>query len=86
MGRSTYNISDENRRRLELLIAFSIIDGKEPRMQDLINLSIQDFFVHAYRKYCEQSPENDLLRNAMERMLPDGYMPERSFLSCCRSV
>lgn len=81
MGRTTYNITDENRRRLDLLIAFSILDGKGPTVQDIVNRSIQDFFVRAYESYCRQSDENDMLRQAMERMLPEDVASDR-----CRST
>ena len=68
--RLTYRISDMNRRRLEILRAFSILNKGSPTIQDIVNQSIQDYFVSAYEKYCRQCPENDFLKATMEEMLP----------------
>ena len=71
MERLTYNITEDNRRRLEILRAFSIINRGSPTIQDIVNQSIQDYFVSAYEKYCQQCPTNDFLKAAMEEMLPE---------------
>ena len=70
MERLTYGISEDNRRRLEILKAFSILNRGSPTIQDIVNQSIQAYFVSAYEKYCEQCSQNDFLREAMEEMLP----------------
>ena len=77
MDRLTYNITEDNRRRLEILKAFAILNRGSPTMQDIVNQSIQDYFVSAYEKYCRQCPENDFLKTTMEEMLPCGN-PERA--------
>ena len=68
----SYDITDDNRRRLEILKAFSVMNGDHPTIQDPVNRSIQDFFTSVYERYCEQCPEHDLIRMAMEKMLPEG--------------
>ena len=70
MERLTYGISEDNRRRLEILKAFSILNRGSPTIQDIVNQSIQAYFVSAYEKYCEQCSTNDFLKAAMEEMLP----------------
>lgn len=45
MDRFSFRISENNRRRLEILKAFSVLDGKNPTLQDLVNESIELFFV-----------------------------------------
>ena len=70
MERLTYNITDDNRRRLEILRAFSILNRGSPTIQDIVNQSIQDYFVTAYERYCSQCATNDFLKETMEEMLP----------------
>ena len=45
MDRFSFRISENNRRRLDILKAFSVLDGKNPTLQDLVNESIELFFV-----------------------------------------
>jgi len=71
MGRLSYEITDDNRRRLEILRAFSVINRQSPTLQDLVNESIEEFFIDAYNRYCEQCSQNDFLKAAMEEMLPE---------------
>ncbi len=70
MDRLTYNITEENRRRLEILKAFSILNREKPTVQDIVNQSIQAYFVSAYEKYSQQCSQNDFLKATMEEMLP----------------
>ena len=72
MGRLSYEITDDNRRRLEILRAFSVLNRESPTLQDLVNESIEEFFIEAYNRYCEQCSQNDFLRATMEEMLPAG--------------
>ena len=72
MGRLSYEITDDNRRRLEILRAFSVINRQSPTLQDLVNESIEEFFIDAYNRYYEQCSPNDFLKAAMEEMLPPG--------------
>ena len=71
MSRLTYEITEENRKRLNILKAFATLDGKDPTLQDILNDAIASFFVSAYRSYCDQHTGCDMMRDAMERMLPD---------------
>ena len=52
LDRFSFRISENNRRRLEILKAFSVLDGKNPTLQDLVNESIELFFVFTYERYC----------------------------------
>ena len=70
MSRLTYEITEDNRKRLNILKAFATLDGKELSLQDILNDAISAFFVSAYRKYCSQYTGCDMLRRAMENMLP----------------
>ena len=70
MDRLTYGISEDNRRRLEILRAFAVLNNGSATLQDIVNQSIQAYFVSAYERYCEQCSQNDFLREAMEEMLP----------------
>ena len=42
-----YEITEENRRRLELMKAFGVIEGKEVTFQHLINMAIERLFTSA---------------------------------------
>jgi len=70
MDRLTYRITNENRRRLELLKAFAVIENSYPTFQDIVNRSIEDYFSAVYEKYCNQSPNDGYLRKKMEELLP----------------
>ena len=45
MDRFSFRISENNRRRLEILKVFSVLDRKNPTLQDLVNESIELFCV-----------------------------------------
>jgi len=45
MGRLSYEITDDNRRHLEILRAFSVLNRESPTLQDLVNESIEEFFI-----------------------------------------
>lgn len=70
MDRLTYRITNENRRRLELLKAFAVIEDSYPTFQDIVNRSIEDYFSAVYEKYCDQCPNDGYLRKKMEELLP----------------
>ncbi len=70
MDRFSFRISENNRRRLEILRAFSVLDGKNPTLQDLVNESIEQFFIFTYERYCLTNPSSDYLGETMEGMLP----------------
>ena len=70
MSRLTYEITEDNRKRLNLLKAFATLGGEDPTLQDILNDAIADFFIAAYRRYCDQHKGCDMMRDAMERMLP----------------
>jgi len=44
MGRVSYELSEENRRRLELLTAFGILNGHYPSRDEIVNESIRQYF------------------------------------------
>lgn len=70
MDRMTYRITDENRRRLEMLKAFAVFDDSYPTLQEIVNRSIECYFTSVYALYCIQCPNNELLRQRMEALLP----------------
>ena len=70
MSRLTYEISEDNKRRLDILRAFATLHGKEPTLQDILNDAILRYFVDSYKQYCEQFSGNDLMKSTMERLLP----------------
>ena len=70
MDRFSFRVTEENRRRLEILKAFAVLGGKDPTYRDLVNESIERFFVEAYDIYCKQVPESDYLEEIMEKVLP----------------
>ena len=70
MDRFSFRVTEENRRRLEILKAFAVLGGKDPTYRDLVNESIERFFVEAYDIYCQQKPGSDYLKGIMKKMLP----------------
>ena len=73
MSRLTYEISDENKRRLDILRAFATLKGKDPTLQDILNDAILNFFVDAYKQYCEQCSGSDMMKITMEKLLPQSF-------------
>ena len=71
MSRLTYEITDENKRRLQIMRAFSTFNGQDVSMQEIINMAIEQFFVIAYNSYMENSGDNDLFRRVMTDLLPE---------------
>lgn len=69
MGRVSYDVSEENRRRINLLIAFGILNGSAPTKEQLVNDSIRLYFHQAYDDYCDRADANDLLKRVMEQSL-----------------
>lgn len=70
MARMSVEFSDENLRRLEILVGFSTIDGNRVSIQDLLNRAIEALFSEAYTSVCEKTVEKDYLRTVMESILP----------------
>ena len=75
MSRLTYEITDENMRRLQIMRAFSTFNGQDVLMQEIINMAIEQFFVIAYNSYMENSDNNDLFRRVMTDLLPEESNP-----------
>ena len=71
MDRFSFRVTEENRRRLEILKAFAVLGGKDPTYRDLVNESIERFFVESYDSYCKQKPGSDFLKQIMEEVLPE---------------
>ena len=71
MSRLTYEITDENKRRLQIMRAFSTFNGQDVSMQEIINMAIEQFFVIAYNSYMENCDNNDLFRRVMTDLLPE---------------
>ncbi len=72
MDRLSFRVTEENRRRLEILKAFAVLGGKDPTYRDLVNESIERFFVESYAVYCRQVTGSDFLKEIMEKVLPKG--------------
>ena len=65
-----YRITDDNRRRLEILKAFVNFGESSPTLQDIVNRSIEEFFVFVYVSYAIQRVRDESLKEAMEPLLP----------------
>lgn len=77
MERFSFLISDDNKRRIEILQAFSVLgDGRKPTLQDLVNQSIELFYVIAYENYAS-NPQSDLLTETMKSVLPQKEITEQ---------
>lgn len=72
MERFSFQISDDNRRRIEILQAFSVLgNGEKPTLQDLVNQSIELFYVVAYQNYSSSETKSELLSDVMKSALPE---------------
>ena len=69
MGRIAYDITDENRRRLELLKAFSTISNNNVTIADMVNAAIEDYYTRAYETYASGDAYVGLL-DVLEHNLP----------------
>ena len=69
MGRVSYELSEENRRRLELLTAFGILNGHYPSRDEIVNESIRQYFMRVYEDYCSRADANDFMKRMMEEVI-----------------
>ena len=68
MGRVSYSLTDDNRRRLEILTAFGLLDGTSPTRDQIVNESIRQYFLQIYSKYSERADANDYVLRMMEEV------------------
>ena len=68
MGRLSYSLTDDNRRRLEILTAFGLLDGTSPTRDQIVNESIRQYFLQIYSKYSERADANDYVLKMMEEV------------------
>ena len=80
MDRMTYRITDDNRRRLEMFKAFVVIGDAHPDIQDIVNLSIEGFFVSVYAKYSVKGERDERIVERMEELLPQECRGSRGLL------
>ena len=69
MGRVSYSLTDDNRRRLEILTAFGLLDGTSPTRDQIVNESIRQYFLPIYSKYSERADANDFVLRMMEDVI-----------------
>ena len=68
MGRGSYSLTEDNRRRLEILTAFGLLDGTSPTRDQIVNESIRQYFLQIYSKYSERADANDYVLKMMEEV------------------
>ncbi len=74
-GRVSYELSDDNRRWLELLTAFGILNGHYPSQDEIMNESIQQYFMRVYEDYCSKADPNVVMKKMMEEVISCGHAP-----------
>ena len=68
MGRLSYPLDEDNKRRLDLLTAFAIVEGRRPTREELVNESIRLYFCHAVEVYRSKVSSEDMLLKLMEEL------------------
>ena len=69
MGRVSYSLTDDNRRRLEILTAFGLLDGTSSTRDQIVNESIRQYFMRVYEEYCNKADANDFMKRMMEEVI-----------------
>ena len=69
MGRVSYKLSEENRRRLELLTVLGILNGHYPSRDEIVNESIRQYFMRVYVDYCSKADPNDMMKRMREEVI-----------------
>ncbi|MDY5872437.1 MAG: hypothetical protein SPJ57_04350 [Candidatus Methanomethylophilaceae archaeon] len=69
MGRVSYELSENNRRWLELLTAFGILNGHYPSRDEIVNDSIWQYFMMVYEEYCNKADPNDMMKRMMGEVI-----------------
>ena len=69
MRRVSYELSEDNRRRLELLTAFGILNGRSPTKEEIVNECIRAYFMEVFGRYREQADPNDMMLRMMEEVI-----------------
>lgn len=62
-------LTDDNRRRLEILTAFGLLDGSSPTRDQIVNESIRQYFMRVYEEYCNKADSNDMMKRMMEEVI-----------------
>ncbi len=75
-SRLSYNITKTNKERLKILSAFATLNREEPKLQDLLNDAIEQYFLRAYEKYSATAADSDILLRAMQALLPADIQDE----------
>ena len=69
MARTSYTLTEDNRRRLELLRAFGILDGRYPTKDEIVNECIRFYFKQVYERYQGKADPNDMMLRMMEEVV-----------------
>lgn len=69
MGRNRVDISEQNKRRVDLLTAFAILHGDTTDQTEIINKCIEDYFAHVADSYSQCADHSDKLLDAMKKLL-----------------
>ena len=71
MARVSYSLTDDNRRRLEILTAFGLLDGNSLTRDQIVNESIRLYFLQVYGRYSERADANDFVLRMMKEALSE---------------
>ena len=69
MGRVSYSLTDDNKRRLDLLTAFGILNGRTPTKEEIVNECIRAYFMEVFGRYREKADPNDMMLKMMEEVV-----------------
>jgi len=68
-------LTDENQRRIEILVGFGKLEGKSVSGNTLLNDAVERFFLEVYQKYKETANPNDFVLEMMQQVLPKNDPP-----------
>jgi len=68
MGRLSYSLDEDNRRRLDILAAFGILEGRKVTREQIVNESIRMYFDVALAAYRDSGSMDETLLELMEKL------------------
>lgn len=68
MSRLAYSLTDENRRRLNLLSVFGTLEGRDVTVSEVVNRCVQSYFSKVLEEYRKNADPDDALLKLMEEI------------------
>lgn len=70
-GEMRDKLTDENQRRIEILVGFGKLQGNSVSGNRLLNMAVENYFMEIYNKYRQSANPKDFVLEMMQQVLPE---------------